>query len=210
MDQEEIIDLFRLNRDEYIAPKSPRLVRSLQSSYVKIQGEGGPDDEMFGSKKTALYTIAHALQKAWEDIGQQFLLCKFEVLWTGPEENGDIFSISRDRWRWTQMIRVPYFVQPEDVEDVAAEVMEKHSAPFLKDVFLEQFKEGLCVQMAHHGAFEKEAETVAAMKRFANKEGMPFHGAHHQIYLSDMQEKTDRFIILRHPLREKTFVSQTP
>jgi hypothetical protein len=39
--------------------------------------------------------------------------------------------------------------------------------------------------MLHVGPYEKECESIAAMKAFAEAHQLAFHGLHHEIYLSD-------------------------
>jgi hypothetical protein len=54
--------------------------------------------------------------------------------------------------------------------------------------------------MLHVGPYEKEGETVAVMKAFAEKQQLGFAGKHHEIYLSDPRRVP--------PERLKTIVRQ--
>jgi len=51
----------------------------------------------------------------------------------------------------------------------------------VKRVRLESLSEGQCVQMLHVGPYEKECETIAVMKTFAEKKQLEFSGKHHEI-----------------------------
>ncbi|NCC53138.1 MAG: hypothetical protein EOM20_18255 [Spartobacteria bacterium] len=201
---DEIIDLFKLNTDEYIAPRAPRLVRNLQASYLTISGTGKPATPAFFEKQKILFDMARALKQAWKDAGQDFIISKLEMLWSIPVENGDIFTKPPEDWQWRQIIRTPYFVQPEDIEDVAVELGQDGADSPLRELTLEPLKEGLCVQMRHEGSFETEVSSMGAMKRFAEKEGLRCEGPHHQIYLSDPKDPNpeSRIVILRRPVRE--------
>ncbi len=197
---DEIVDLFKLNIDEYIAPVSPRIVRNLQASYLMISGTCEFSSDIFSQKQKMLLQVAEALKRAWQDAGQDFVVSKLEILWWIPVENGDIFAAPPEDWQWRQIIRIPYFVQPEDVEEIIEELASKSTDHALaKEVFLEPLKEGLCVQMKHEGSFESEVSTMGTMKRFAEKEGFHFDGLHHQIYLSDPSDSNPdtRHVILR-------------
>ena len=59
------------------------------------------------------------------------------------------------------------------------------SEAILKDVKLETIREGTCIQMLHSGSYAKEPETIEKMRAAAEEAGYEFHGAHHEIYLSD-------------------------
>ncbi len=73
----------------------------------------------------------------------------------------------------------------------------------MTEVDLETIEEGLCVQMLHVGPYSNEPETVALMQRFAQEEGLSFHGLHHEIYLSDPRRVPEERLrtILRQPVR---------
>ena len=73
----------------------------------------------------------------------------------------------------------------------------------VKRVQLESLTEGLCVQMLHVGPYEKEGETVAVMKAFAEKQKLGFAGKHHEIYLSDVRraKPSSWKTILRQPMK---------
>ena len=57
--------------------------------------------------------------------------------------------------------------------------------------------------MLHVGPYERESETIALMKAYAERNGMTFHGRHHEIYLSDPRRVPPERLktILRHPVR---------
>ena len=197
---DEIVDLFKLNVDEYIAPAAPRIVRNLQASYLMINGSGGISSEIFSKKQKALFQVATALKTAWKEAGQDFVVSKLEMLWWIPVENGDIFTAPTEDWQWRQIIRIPYFVQPEDVEEIVDELtLENPNYTFAKEIILEPLKEGLCVQMKHDGSFESEVSSMGVMKRFAEKEGLHCEGLYHQIYLSDPSDSNPdtRHVIVR-------------
>jgi hypothetical protein len=52
-------------------------------------------------------------------------------------------------------------------------------------VRLETLREGTCVQMLHVGPYDRERESIDAMKAYVDVQGYALHGRHHEIYLSD-------------------------
>jgi hypothetical protein len=74
----------------------------------------------------------------------------------------------------------------------------------VKRVRLETLAEGQCVQMLHVGPYDKEHETIAVMRTFAEKQEVQFSGKHHEIYLSDPRRVPSERLktILRQPVRK--------
>jgi len=91
------------------------------------------------------------------------------------------------------------------VAGAAAVLIEKGKGAEVENVKLETLSEGECVQMLHVGPYENEGESVAVMKIFAEKEGLVFHGRHHDIYISDPRRVPPERLktILRHPVKKK-------
>ena len=83
------------------------------------------------------------------------------------------------------MIRQPDFIKPEIVEEAKAEAKEKKDLKEINRVILEEFNEGLSVQIMHIGSFSEEGETIAKLHRFIEEEGYKMRGYHHEIYMSD-------------------------
>jgi hypothetical protein len=80
--------------------------------------------------------------------------------------------------------------------------LDKGKPGEVKEVVLEKIKEGRCVQMLHVGPYDRECETIAIMKEFAEGHGLHFSGPHHEIYLSDPRRVPPERLktILREPL----------
>jgi hypothetical protein len=83
------------------------------------------------------------------------------------------------------MIRTPPMVEQRELKEAVQKLIEKGKAPCAEQVKLESITEGLCVQMLHVGPYEEEGRTIAAMKDFAERQGLTLHGHHPEIYLSD-------------------------
>ena len=79
----------------------------------------------------------------------------------------------------------------------------KHSE--IDEVRLETIDEGPCVQMLHIGPYEKEGETIALMRRFAEAKGLKLLRPHHEIYISDPRRVPPAQLktILREPVGKR-------
>ena len=75
--------------------------------------------------------------------------------------------------------------RPKDLKTAVETLLKRGKSPEVKELTLETIDEGLCVQMLHVGPYEKENETVALMRSFAEVNGLKLSGPHHEIYLSD-------------------------
>ena len=177
------LDLYQLHKDEYAAPKKPVLLRTKPAQYLAISGQGAPGGERFTACIGALYGMAFTIKMTRKFAGQgDYAVCKLEGQWFFE---GDPARIPKEQWRWKLMIRTPDFITEADRKPALAALLKKGKSREVEDVKLETMDEGQCVQMLHVGPYEKEGETVALMRSFAESKGFILAGPHHEIYLSD-------------------------
>jgi hypothetical protein len=180
------VDLFKLHKDEYVAPKKPRLVSIGTARYLAASGQGGPGGEEFGAKVGALYAVAFTIKMTRKFEGKgDYMICKLEAQYWCDDEDRGYQTASPEDWRWRLMIRTPDFVTQRDLDDAIAKLLEKGKDPTVSEVALIDLAEGDCVQMLHVGPYEREEETLATMLELVENEGLVTHGRHHEIYLSD-------------------------
>jgi hypothetical protein len=185
------IDLFKRHKSEYAASSRPKLVDVDEGTYLAIEGTGAPGGEDFQKKVEALYGVAYTVKMTRKSSGEKdYVVGKLEAQWwsDGADAGASGFSLGdapRDRWRWRLMIRTPEFVEEEELERAASVLIEKGKDPTVKEVGLRTVAEGRCVQMLHVGPYDREAETMEAMRSFAEAEGLKPSGRHHEIYVSD-------------------------
>lgn len=199
------IDLCRQYKDEYATPKSPVLVTVGEGTYLAISGRGEPGGTEFTDKIGALYAVAYTVKMTRKFAGlQDYVVCKLEGQWWLDGPHQDFARTPRDQWNWRLMIRTPEIVTPAELRQATAKLIEKGKAPSANQVKLESFTEGLCVQMLHVGPYDREVDTIARMKTFADEQGLQFHGRHHEIYLSDPRRVAPEKLktILRIPVRK--------
>jgi hypothetical protein len=113
---------------------------------------------------------------------QDYAVCKLEGQWFF---GGDPAEIPREKWKWKLMIRTPEFVSPKDLKAAGETLLKRGKPREIEEVALETIDEGDCVQMLHVGPYEKECESMALMRSFAEASGLALGGPHHEIYLSD-------------------------
>jgi hypothetical protein len=205
MANQEKIDLYKLNKEEYAAPKKPTLVTVKKASYLAVSGQGAPGGDEFQTKISALYGMAYTVKMTRKFTGQQdYVICKLEAQWGGDDEGFDFSTVPPEKWRWKLLIRTPDFVGKDEIDKAARLLIEKGKGEGVDEVKLESLTEGTCVQMLHVGPYDREHETVALMKEFAASAGLEFHGRHHEVYLSDPRRvPPDRLkTILRMPVKK--------
>jgi hypothetical protein len=202
----EKIDLCKMYKEQYAAPKQPVLVEIPQAKYLAITGRGEPGGKEFSSKIGALYGMAYTIKMTYKFSGKQdYAVCKLEALYWLDGNSTDFANAPREKWNWKFINRVPDFINDDDLENAAKKLLEKGKEPEVKQVKLELISEGLCVQALHVGPYDRECETIDKMMKLADEQGMEFHGMHHEIYLSDPRRIKPENLktILRMPVKKK-------
>ncbi|MEM7350471.1 MAG: GyrI-like domain-containing protein [Acidobacteriota bacterium] len=196
------IDLFKAHKADYVARKKPCLVEIAAAPYLSVAGQGEPGGEAFQNRVAILMPVAYTLKFDSKAAGQDYVVCKLEGIWYG-EDGASLDDTPQEAWRWRLLIRVPGFITAAQVAAAAEKVATKQGKDEVRYVGFETLEEGLCVQMLHVGPYDQEPETVAAMRAFAEAEGLTLAGPHHEIYLSDPRrvEPARLKTILRWPVR---------
>ena len=194
------LDLYKTHKDEYATPKQPVLLPTKPAHYLAISGQGAPGGDSFTARIGALYAIAFTVKMTRKFAGlQDYAVGKLEGQWFFDDEPA---KVPKDQWRWKLLIRTPDFVTKADLDRAAVTLLKRGKAAEVKEVKLERINEGRCVQMLHVGPYEREHETVAKMKSFAEQKGLQLAGPHHEIYLSDPRRVPPERLrtILRQPV----------
>jgi hypothetical protein len=198
------LDLCKLHKAEYAAPRKPALIPTKPAWYLVIAGQGAPGGDRFTACIGALYGAAFTIKMTRKFAGQQdYAVGKLEGLWFF---DGDPGGIPKDQWRWKLLIRTPDFISEKDLGAAVATLLKRGKSREVEEVKLETISEGFCVQMLHVGPYEKEGDTVAQMAAFADTAGLKLFGPHHEIYLSDPRRVPPERLktILRVPAVRKT------
>lgn len=181
------LDLFELHKEEYKATREPMLVNTTAGKYLTVEGVGAPGAELFTARLEALFSVAYGIKMDKKESGKDYKVAKLEGLWWGSRGPGDFSQDPKEEWNWKLIIRTPEFVSVEDLARTASALLEKGKSPEVKRVKLETIDEGLCVQILHIGPYSEERPAIEKLNRFAEQQGLSFHGLHHEIYLSDFR-----------------------
>ncbi len=197
------LDLYRKYKNDYLAPKSPVVVRLKPAVYLTLSGQGSPCNEAFSDSIGALYAVAYTLKMAKKKSGRDYKVCMLEGLWWAATPGADLMHEPPEEWRWKLLIRTPEFIRTKDVQQAAALLLKKGKSARVAEVKIEKLDEGKCVQMLHVGPYAQENQTITMMQMYAASNDLSFRGIHHEIYLSDPRRvaETKLKTILRHPVQ---------
>jgi len=204
MSTSEKIDLYKLHKEEYAAPRQPVLITIPKACYLGIQGRGAPGSKEFETGIGALYAMAFTIKMTRKFAGKgDYVICKLEGQWWGDAEGRPLMEIPKKDWSWRLMIRTPDFIRKSDLREAAAKLQENGKGARVSEVELTRLTEGRSVQMLHLGPYEEERKTIAQMEEFAASQGFSARGPHHEIYLSDPRRVPPERLrtLLRLPVR---------
>lgn len=209
------LDLFKRFRNEYVAPKQPRLIQIEPAQYLTIsacEAACAPDSIELDAQEQALYIVASALRLVSAMAHQrEFIFCKLEwLLDIDQHDPGDQVNQNNvDARPCKVMMRMPEFVTSADLACAKASLLERgwdtDMAEWLRRAQLERISEGLCVQMRHTGPTDAwlQAKTLAELHHFAQAQGFEAAGPPHAVYLSSSRHVPPEHLrtVLRLPVR---------
>lgn len=189
--------------------KTPQLVDVPAMSFLRIDGAIEPGQApgtspLFQENMQALYGAAYTFkfmlkQRTADPL--DYPVMAFEGLWWVEDGRFDINI--KDNWFYTLQIMQPEQVTPEVFAEALAKLRKKKGnlESFMR-LRLEQFHEGLCVQMLHIGPYATEPATVEIMDALIQAQGLKKTGKHHEIYLGNplLADPAKLKTILRHPV----------
>ena len=201
----EKIDLKQQYKTLYApSAKEPGIIEVPSFQFLQIDGQGNPaNNPAYPEAVSTLYTAAYALKFAVKkQTGIDFAVMPLEGLWWMAD--GSIVSDNnKDFWSWTMMILQPEWVTPALWEKTLPEVRKKKAPARLDDLRLENYHEGLSVQLMHLGAYTDEHPNIMRMHEYALRQGHVLTGKHHEIYLNDPQRTAPERLktVLRQPIK---------
>ena len=206
---------FKKEYKEFYLPKNkPEIVDVPKANYIAIRGKGNPNDEDGDYKKSinVLYSIAYTLKMSYKTDYRiegffDYVVPPLEGFWWQDGIDGVDYS-NKDLFNWISIIRLPDFITKKDFNWAKEVATQKKKIDCSKAEFL-TIKEGLCVQIMHHGSYDDEPITVAIMDKYLEDNGYvnDFSDTrlHHEIYLSDARKVAPNKLktVIRHPIRKK-------
>lgn len=194
--RKDLKSLYSPSHKEFSIVEAPPL------NFLMIDGHGDPNHApQYQQAVEALYALAYPIKFALKKQGYDYVVPPLEGLWW--MENMAEFSLERKAdWDWTMMIMQPEPVTAPLVGRVRSEVMAKKNMEALARVRLEEYAEGLAVQILYYGAYADEGPTIARLHAFAREQGYVLRGKHHEIYLGDPRRTAPEKLktIIRQPV----------
>ena len=191
----------------YNPPKSTFTVIDVpKMQFLMVDGHGDPNTAReYGEAIEALYGVAYKMKFISKKVLERdYVVPPLEGLWWA--EDMAAFSTARDKsqWDWTMMIMTPEWITGELFVDAIEQVRGGKNPAALDKVHLQDYQEGLSVQIMHIGSFDDEGPVLAEMHdEFIPANGYTENGKHHEIYLSDFRKVSPEKLktVLRQPVR---------
>ena len=187
------LDLKKEYKHLYVpSAKKVELVQVPPLKFIMVDGgiEKGQmpgDSPAFQEAMQALYGMAYTIKftsKLRKENPIDYPVMALEGLWWVTDGQFDFNR--KDNWVYTLMILEPEHITAEMVEEARRQVIKKRGdTPALSRLRLEEFEEGLCVQIMHIGPYATEPATKERMEAFARENGYSLCGRHHEIYLGN-------------------------
>lgn len=171
--------------------------------YLQCEGQGNPNtSEDYKNAIEALYALSYhikfSIRKSREvDYGVMPLEC---LWWMDDMSQFSIENI--DEWKWSAMIMQPNFVTKEMVESARQEVSKKKDLPYLDNIRLIDFTDGLSAQIMHIGSYADEAPTIEKLHAYIRDNRYELKRKQREIYLSDPRKTAPENLktIIRQPI----------
>ena len=215
------VDYKKKYKDLYQPKAIPMLVDVPKMKFIMVDGKGNPNDENgeYAKAMELLYGLSYTIKMSKKGGNEpegffEYVVPPLEGLWW-TEIDRPFDTDQKDKLIWTSMIRQPEFVSEEVFKWAVDELKKRKPHIDTSKARLEEFTEGLCVQMMHFGSYDTEALTVKAIDDFASANGYVNAISearpdgticrHHEIYLNDPRKVSIEKLktIVRHPIRKQ-------
>jgi hypothetical protein len=208
-----VFDYKKEYKNLYIAKNVPEIIEIPKITYLAVRGNGDPNIEDGEYKKAIelLYTVMYTIKMSKKTDKRitnyfDFVVPPLEGFWWQDGIKGVDYS-HKEKFSWISLIRLPEFVQEEDIKWAISEASKKKKLDYSKIEIL-HYKEGLSVQCMHIGPYNNEVETVEKMDKYIEEKGYRLdindYRYHHEIYLSDVRKvASDKLkTVIRHPIKK--------
>lgn len=179
------IDLLKLHKADYIAPKNPQSCHVANAYYLTIDGVGAPGEDNFNDAVAALYAVAYTVKMTRKKNNQaDYVICKLEARYWSINKYC-LSEQDKSQWHWQLMIRTPSHVKKSDIEQAAKVLSAKGKTDSVHKIKFIEHEFSHCIQMLHVGPYEEENRTLEQMLAFATEHQLSATGEHCEIYISD-------------------------
>ena len=172
--------------------------------FAMVDGKGDPNvSEDYKAAVQWLYGVSYALKFASKrELGRDYTVAPLEGLWWA-DDMADFVRGDKSRRQWTMMIMQPDWIARPMFDAAVARAREKLGTP-PPGLRLEDYDEGLAVQVMHVGPYSAEGPTLARLHgEFLPANGLKESGRHHEIYIGDPRRTAPEKLktVLRQPVR---------
>lgn len=199
------IDFKKALKELYSPPRKFVVVDVPEMQFLMVDGHGDPNVALeYQQALEAVYAVAYKIKfSSKKQLGKDYVVPPLEGLWWAADM--ETFTTARDKsqWDWTMMIMTPEWISSEVYQTARKEVEQRKELPGLGKIRLEEYHEGLSVQILHLGSYEDEGPVLSRMHtEFIPDQGLKCSGKHHEIYLSDPRRTEPEKLktILRQPV----------
>lgn len=170
-------------KDLYQPKDKPQIVNVPKANYIAVRGQGNPNEEGGAYQQAIgiLYAVSYTLKMSYKtdykiDGFYEYVVPPLEGFWWQDGIHGVDYS-HKETFSWISIIRLPEFITKKDFDWAVKTASAKKKIDCSKAEFL-TIEEGLCVQIMHHGPYDKEPARTAspmhieAISRIANSQKM--------------------------------------
>jgi hypothetical protein len=190
--------------------QEPEIVQVPPFKYLILEGYGSPEKKKdFQEKMQSVYGLSYTLQMLMRMNKAEpfdFRLAPCSCLWWADDMTAFGFPPRKDEWKWRVMMMQPDRVDTAVVEKAKEEILQKKTPPFIQQVELVTYEEGLCAQLLHIGPYDRVGPTIGRLHQYLYQTGHTFNGYHHEIYLGDIWTNTvspeKARTIIRQPIKK--------
>lgn len=181
------------------------LVEVPKMRFLMIDGEGDPNTAPAYTQAVEwLYSVSYPLKfMSKRTLGRDYAVMPLEGLWWA-EDMESFVRRDKDDWSWTMMIMQPDWITQPMVEAAIEKARAKRGEP-PTSLRLEDYHEGLSVQILHIGAYDDEGPVLRRLHdEFLPANGLEPTGHHHELYISDPRRTPPEKLktVLRQPVRK--------
>lgn len=201
------VDFKKEYKELYAPPKAFVLVDVPEMVFLMVDGHGDPNvAQEYQAALEALYAVAYKIKfMSKKQLDRDYVVPPLEGLWWAADM--DTFTTARDKsqWDWTMMIMTPEWIKAEMFAAAVDQVRRAKNPAALDKVRLENYHEGLSVQIMHIGSYDDEGPTLQRLHaEYLPENGLVENGKHHEIYLGDPRRVAPEKLktILRQPVRK--------
>ena len=201
------VDFKKTHKHLYIPPKKFVTVDVPAMQFLMVDGHGDPNTaQEYQDAVEALYAVAYKIKFfSKKNLGKDYTVPPLEGLWWA-EDMQTFLTREKSAWDWTMMIMTPGWIDQQICADGVDQVRKAKNPTALDKVRLEDFDEGLSVQIMHVGSYDDEGPVLAKMHNdFIPGNNYVERGKHHEIYLSDPRRVSPEKLktVLRQPVKSK-------